>query len=203
MWLKKKGFKLYYFAWMPAIYFISILPAWIAGRSMKDLLLIYYAQSNYYYWGTLNYPNAYAFLDEYMPRHHFPISLGNAGIYFAIAMLGFIAYYVYLKKAELNNSAIISLAIVTIGVTVYFMPHMHDRYGFLLDLFAIIYVVLNPKKILVFIGFSIVTVCSYMMFLTGTTVIPLVYLALVLGGLIFYIGFDLYRNLNNAVSVKS
>lgn len=203
MWLKKKGFQLYHLAWIPVMYFISILPAWIVGRSMKDLLLIYYNQSKTYPWGTLNYPNAYMFVDEYLPYYHIPELISNAGMYFAIIMVGFIAYYIYQKKAELDDNAVISLAILTLGVVVYFMPHMHDRYGFLLDLLAIVYVMLNPKKILVFIGFSVITVCTFMIFLIGVYPIPMIYMALMLGGLIFYVGFDLYKNLNTELSVKN
>ena len=62
MWLKRKTIKLKDFLWIPVIYVVSALPAWIFGRNFKELMLIYSNQSGTYPWGTLEYPNIYALL---------------------------------------------------------------------------------------------------------------------------------------------
>lgn len=196
MWLKKKDFNILHFLCIPIVYVISIIPAWIIGRDIKSLLTIYIDQAGYYPWGTLNYPNIYCLIDENAPKAHYPEQLSGAGMIFAIMLLGVIAYYVYLKKVELDYNMMVSIAILTVGMAVYFMPHMHDRYGFLLDVLAIIYVMLRPKKLPVFLGFSFVSISCSMPYLIVVEVVPFIWQATILGGLLVYIGMDLYKQLN-------
>ena len=60
MWLKKRTVKLPDFLWIPVIYVISSLPAYLFGRDFKELMTVYFEQTNTYPWGTLEYPNIYA-----------------------------------------------------------------------------------------------------------------------------------------------
>ena len=139
MWLKKKTIKLRHLLWVPMIYVISIIPAWIAGRSFGDLLGIYFDQADNYPWGTLEYPNIYALLGEVIPDMRHAAEVSGAGMYATIMLLGCIAYYIYQKNVMLTQELAVTLALFMVAVTVYGLPHMHDRYGFLIDLLAIIY----------------------------------------------------------------
>ncbi|MCI7041278.1 MAG: hypothetical protein MR992_03970 [Lachnospiraceae bacterium] len=199
MWLKKRTIKLRHYLYVPVIYVISIIPAWIAGRSFQDLITIYLNQSNYYPWGTLNYPNIYALLGEEMPDLRHANEVSGAGTIMAIMILGCIAYYLYTKKVRLTNELIVTLALFTVAITVYSLPHMHDRYGFLIDLLAIIYGVNNVRKLPVTCGFTLVSVVSFMPFLIGTDILPLRYTAILLLCLIVYVGYDLYRQIQQNV----
>ena len=199
MWLKKRTIKLRHYLYVPVIYVISIIPAWIAGRSFQDLITSYLNQSNYYPWGTLNYPNIYALLGEAMPDLRHANEVSGAGTIMAIMILGCIAYYLYTKKVRLTNELIVTLALFTVAITVYSLPHMHDRYGFLIDLLAIIYGVNNVRKLPVTCGFTLVSVVSFMPFLIGTDILPLPYTAILLLCLIVYVGFDLYRQIQQNV----
>lgn len=202
MWLKNKNFNIIHLIWMPIVYVISIIPAWITGRSFKDLLLFYFGQASYYPWGTLNYPNAYYFLDESIEGDHHADEVSGAGMIFAIILLGCLTYYLYLKKVEMTNEIISTIALLSVGVAVYFMPHMHDRYGFLLDLLAIIYVILRPKKLPVFVGLSLVSTLCSVPYLVAVEVVPFTYQALILGGILLYVGMDLYKQISKAPSLE-
>lgn len=193
MWLKNRTVKLRHYLYVPLIYVISIIPAWIAGRSFWELMTIYFNQSDYYPWGTLNYPNIYALLGEAMPDLRHAEEVSGAGTVMAIMLLGCIAYYLYTKKVRLTNELIVTLALFTVAVTVYALPHMHERYGFLIDLFAIIYGVNNVKKLPVTCGFTLVSVVSFMPYLIGISIVPLQYTAVFLLALIVSVGYDLYR----------
>lgn len=87
----------------------------------------------------------------------------------------------------------ITLALFTTAIIVYSLPHMHERYGFLVDLLAIIYGMLNRKKLPVACGFMLVSVLSFMPYLIAVHIVPIQYVAIGLLGLILYIGYDLYR----------
>lgn len=200
MWLKKRTIKLRHYLYVPVIYVISNIPAWIAGRSFRDLMTIYLSQSGYYPWGTLNYPNIYALLGETMPDMRHADEVSAAGTIMTIMMLGCIAYYLYNRKVQLTNEFLVTLALFTVAIIVYSLPHMHDRYGFLIDLFAIIYGVYNVKKLPVACGFMLISVLTFMPYLIAVNIVPVEYLAIGMLGLIVYVGYDLYRQITAPVS---
>jgi len=203
MWLKKRTIRLEYYLWVPAIYFISVIPAWIAGRNLKDLLTVYLDQSGYYPWGTLHYPNVYALLGEEMPDLRHADEVSGAGTIMTIMILGCIAYYLYTKKLELTEELMITLALFTVTITVYTLPHMHDRYGFLIDLLAIIYGVYRMKKLPVTCGFMLVSMLIFMPYLIAVDILPLKVLALIQLALIIYVGYDLYSQVSRAAATES
>ena len=102
MYLKKKTIRLRDILYIPVIFFVFQLPAWLFGRPLKDLMLIYFDQSNFYPWGTLEYPNIYALLDETIDSNHHMDEVSGAGMFLTVILLGFIAYYIYTKKIELT-----------------------------------------------------------------------------------------------------
>lgn len=63
LWLKNR-IRLLHLLAIPAVYLISILPAWIAGRPLPELLSIYISQSGQYSRISLNAPNLYIFIRE-------------------------------------------------------------------------------------------------------------------------------------------
>ena len=95
----------------------------------------------------------------------------------------------------MTDELLITLALFTVALIVYSLPHMHDRYGFLIDLLAIIYGTLNVKKMPVTGGFMLVSVLSFMPYLIAVHIVPIQYVAIALLGLIVYVGYDLYRQL--------
>lgn len=195
MWLKKKTIKLRHLLWVPMIYVISIIPAWIAGRSFGDLLGIYFDQADNYPWGTLEYPNIYALLGEVIPDMRHAAEVSGAGMYATIMLLGCIAYYIYQKNVMLTQELAVTLALFMVAVTVYGLPHMHDRYGFLIDLLAIIYGVYRVKRFPVTCGFMLISVLTFMPYLIAVHVIPIQYLAIAQFTLIIYVGYDLYQQI--------
>ncbi|MCX4352428.1 MAG: hypothetical protein OSJ60_12405 [Lachnospiraceae bacterium] len=193
MWLKRKTIRIVDFLWIPVVYVISALPAWGFGRDFKELLGIYFDQAQSYPWGTLEYPNIYALLGEAMPDMRHAGEVSSAGTYMTIILLGCIAYYFYVKRINLTGEIMITLALFTTAIIVYSLPHMHERYGFLVDLLAIIYGMLNRKKLPVACGFMLVSVLSFMPYLIAVHIVPIQYVAIGLLGLILYTGYDLYR----------
>ncbi len=197
MWLKKETIKLFHFIWVPIVYIASALPAWMAGRDLKELLFVYIRQSGYYPWGTLEYPNIYALLGETMPDLRHAGEVSGAGTYMTIIVLGCIAYYFYTKKVMLTQEIMVTLALFTVALTVYGLPHMHDRYGFLVDLLAVVYGVYNVKKLPILCAFVTISVLSYMPYLLGTHMVPIQYLAVGMLAIIVCVGYDLYHQIQN------
>lgn len=196
MWLKRKTIRLADFLYLPAVYVLGALPAWLAGRDFKELMMIYFEQAGTYPWGTLEYPNIYALLGEAMPDMRHAAEVSGAGTFLTIILLGCLAYYLYEKNINFTNELIVTLALFTVAVTVYFLPHMHERYGFLVDLLAILYGALNPKRLPVVCGFMLVSLLSFMPYLIAVHIVPIQYVAIALLGLIVYVGYDLYNQVS-------
>lgn len=196
MWLKRRTIQLRHLLFIPVIYAVSAVPAWMLGRSFKELMLIYFNQSATYPWGTLEYPNIYALIGEAMPDMRHAAEVSGAGTFMTIILLGCLAYYLYSKNIKLTNELMVTLALFTVAVIVYTLPHMHDRYGFLIDLFAVIYGVQNCKKLPVTCGFILVSIISFMPYLIAVHIVPIQYVAIGLLALILFVGYDLYRQIS-------
>ncbi len=197
MWLKRRTVRLGDFIWLPVIYVISEIPAWLLGRNFGDLMRIYFGQSDYYPWGTLEYPNIYALLDETIEHVHHAEEVSGAGTFMTVMILGVLAYYLYTRRLRLTSELMITLALFTVAVTVYSLPHMHDRYGFLIDLLAIIYGTLQVKRLPVACGFMLVSIVSFMPYLIAVHIVPIQYVAIFQLGLIIFVGYDLYRQVRD------
>ncbi len=202
MWLKKKTVRIVDFLFIPGIYVILQLPAAMFGRPIGDLMTIYFNQADTYPWCTLQYPNAYIFFDENYTAGHYFNELSGAGTFLVVIVLGVLAYYIYTSKVKMTHNFIITLALFSVAVTIYLLPHMHERYGFIIDLLAIIYVILRPKKFWILLGFTIVSICSYMPFLVGKDIISMPVLAIILLGLIGFTGYDLYSQIKEQESIQ-
>ena len=192
MWLKGRTIRLRDFVWLPVIYVLGAIPAWLAGRDLKELLLIYFDQSGTYPWGTLEYPNIYALLGEAMPDLRHAAQVSGAGVFMTIILLGCLAYFLYTRKVRITEEMTITLALFSVALVVYCLPHMHDRYGFLIDLLAVVYGILNVKKLPVMCGYFVVSILTFMPYLIAVHIVPIQYLALAMLGLLAYVGYDLY-----------
>lgn len=198
MWLKKETVQLRHLLWVPVIYVISAFPAWMMGRDFKDLMMVYFDQSSTYPWGTLEYPNIYALLGEAMPDMRHAAEVSGAGTFMTVILLGCIAYYFYTRQIKITNELMITLALFTVAIIVYTLPHMHDRYGYLIDLFAIIYGVYHVKKLPVTCGFVLVSILTFMPYLIAVHIVPIQYITMGQTALIVYVGYDLYHQVKVA-----
>ena len=143
-----KKIKFYELFLVPAVYFVSIIPLWIAGRPLKECLLIYLNQTE----GkndaiSINYPNIYYMLnnDCYVELYHVPAVL------FTVGALLIVMYYVLKKCYEkgIDNNILIQTALLSGSLILFFLPNMRERYSFVVDIIAILYAFTIPKKLYV------------------------------------------------------
>lgn len=195
MWLKNKTVKLWHAVFIPVMYVVMHIPAWIMGRPIKEWLFIYIDQSDYYPWGTLNYPNIYTFLDERIYTNHYMNEVSGAGMFLTMMLMGVIAYCFYNRKMKLTNELMITTAMFMLMVVLYTLPHMHERYGFMIDMLAIVYCLLNPKKMVLTLTLMFISVLISMPYLIGTDIFSMQTIAVVLLVCIMAVGADLYRQI--------
>ena len=194
LWVKKK-MKIQHFLWLPIVYFIGIIPSWIAGKNLWDLLTVYLFQANGemdIYKLSHKFPNVYQIIgtDSFLREY------ADAGIYFTLAVLMVLLYYIAQKNFVFTKELIIRMGMFFVMVVVFFLPHMHERYGILADVLSVIVAFSNPKKFyvpLIAIGCSF---AGYTLYLAQQTVIPLSVYAILYAGLIIDLGIGIYKEIN-------
>jgi Gpi18-like mannosyltransferase len=184
-WLERRV-KLADFLWIPAMYVLSCVPAWLAGRPWKELLLIYVKQANVRGGMALGFPNIYKLLG--LGTVNLPV--GRCGCLLTVGCLGILAYLVYEKCKDFNNDMIIALALASSLLCVYLLPYMHERYGYMALLFAVVYGMCNIGRIWMVIIIELSSLYGYMDFLFELHIMSAPVLAVALGCVVIVVLWD-------------
>ncbi|MDR0294040.1 MAG: hypothetical protein LBH95_07810 [Oscillospiraceae bacterium] len=125
-------------------FFLTVLPAWILGRPLSSILLIYRNQTQTYASRlNLNSPSAYALAPA---DERFHDALFNAGLALAFCYLGALLLLAWVRRGRIGNRALLLfVAAMVIGIP-WLLPSMHDRYFYLADIFCVFLAVLIPEK---------------------------------------------------------
>ena len=97
---------------------------------------------------------------------------------------------------QFDNVLMLRMGMFFTMIVVFFLPHMHERYGILADVLSVIVAFSNPKKFyvpLIAIGCSF---AGYTLYLAQQTVIPLSVYAILYAGLIIDLGIGIYKEIN-------
>ncbi len=174
LWLKRqvtwKNFLL-----IPLVYVFTIIPAWLIGRPLPDLLTIYFKTSEGYKALTLQAPNFY----QWFPANEALRSLLTPmALVFAATAVFLLIVVTYKIRVPIKGGSLIELALVSVLLLPYFLPRMHERYFFAADVLSIVFAFYYPRWFFVPIGIGLISFFSYEVFLFHLTIIPLPILAL-------------------------
>ena len=123
--------------------FLALLvPAWAAGRSPLELLLIYPAQAGQYERLTLHAPSALAWIPD--TGRYFDY-FNSAGLILAAAAALGLIWVIYKSPAKLTAQLLIELALISVVLMPFCLPRMHERYFYLADVLSIIVAFLIPS----------------------------------------------------------
>lgn len=147
---------------------VSTIPAAFFGRNIFDVFSIYFEQVGQYKLMSLNYPNIWYILDPSGTNSY--ESLKSASIYLAIAIILVIFIYLIKNKINLTLDKIVYILFISSYTCVLFLPEMHERYGYLPEVFSILSAVLNKKMILPAILINSVGFAAYGKYLYGSDI---------------------------------
>lgn len=159
LWLFKR-IKTLNLAWIPSAFLISIVPAWIAGRPFSELLGIYFAQvgidTNRL---SMKYPNIYYIIGELNLSGWYT----DAGKLFAVGvvLLFMVAVIYKLMHTKLTPELLLMICYTQGALALYFLPQMHERYGYFIEIVAIILGVLCIKLFWVPVVHILITFITY------------------------------------------
>ena len=194
LWVKKKV-KIQHFLWIPVMYFIGVIPSWIAGKNLWELLTVYFFQANGemdIYALSHKFPNIYQIIgtDSFLREY------ADAGIYFTLAVLMVLMYYIAGKKFVFTKDLTVRMGMFFVMIVVYFLPHMHERYGILADVLSVAVAFYNPKKFYVPLIAVICSFGGYTLYLAQKTVVPMWVYAVLYLLLIIDLGIGIYKDIN-------
>ncbi len=151
--------------WIPLVYFVSAIPAWIGGASVHKTLLIYANQSSEYTSLNVSSPSLFAFIEK------LSLSAQAQGIAFWIGLLlaslfALVSMY-SVWRAPHRADILVFLSVWCVLLIPLFLPRMHERYFYLADILSVVYALYVPKRALVAVLVVGASFLAYMPFLSG------------------------------------
>ena len=192
LWLlTKKRVNWRYFFLSPLVYFVTLIPAWIIGRPLEELILIYLNQADQNKRLTKNAINLY----QWIPNHY--IDWYPIGVVFAASVVAIIAVFVYKSRVEVTEDLVIYMATCSVLIMPFILPKMHDRFFFPADIIAIVLAFYLPRYWYTPVIIGMTSLLAYFPFLYGVTFIPLAWLAFFPLALIAVLGWKLLQTLGH------
>lgn len=169
VYLSKKKFSIFNFLWVPFVMWLTTLPAIIAGRGLLTGFKLYFSQAGEYRCLTMNEPNAISLITYNFQQTHYEY-MAPLFIVLTLLIIGSILIYMLYSKIELSKEAGFLFALVLAYTAVFFLPAMHERYGYIYEILAIIYCFKNKKSIIPCALMMLVSLCTYGVYLMGGSV---------------------------------
>ena len=123
----------------PAVCLAALVPAWAAGRSLFDLLSIYVVQAGFYAELNTEAPNLYRWISNDHYRW-WPV-----GVLLTLALVHGVRRLLESRRLEMTRETVVFLAVLSLLLTPFFLPKMHDRYFFPADVFSIVLAFYRPR----------------------------------------------------------
>jgi Gpi18-like mannosyltransferase len=181
---------------VPAVYIVTVIPMWLAGRPLRQVLTIYLKQTDYYTYPSLGAANVYQFLSWRVWQSE---SACQAACVYGVVVTGVVVLLfclcVWASRAALTQERMVHLALLSVLIVPFFLPRMHERYFFPADLLSIVFAFYFPRFFLSPVAVQFASLFSYWEYLFGRLVFPRSVLAMVILLVIVILTVDLVLTL--------
>ena len=172
LYVYKKSFSCLYFLCLPAMLFVSALPRQIVGllspmsvqaagnaagtavqtttaKGLPGIINVYIGQIASGGRMYLEYPSFWAFFPNEDPDVFTDFyKFRNAAVVLTLMILAALVYMLLKEERKFDNCRFIYAAMVLSFTTVYFLPTMIDRYGYIYEILAIVLIFLDKRSII-------------------------------------------------------
>ena len=148
--------------WIPAVFFLSLVPALIAGRSLGSCLSIYINQTQQYPELYANAPTLWRFFTGVDFEGYSNVTVFLAGT----AVLLFMYFCLTGYKAFAPQD-LIRLFFISSMLLPYVLPRMHERYFYMADIMSFLYFLTNRKKWYIPAAVVLSSVVGYIWYFTA------------------------------------
>ena len=147
----------------PLAYLGAALPALLLGKPLGDIVGVYFQQMGEYPRLVLNAPSVYQFIP-----YGLDVNQGLAarlGIVAAGALVLALLVLGFRLRGRLDRECVMTMAVVLCVGVPFLLPHMHERYFFLADVFTLCWACANVRRIPAAVlaeGASLASYCVYL-----------------------------------------
>ena len=175
---------------IPVVGFIMSIPAVIMGRKWYDFITVYAAQSDSYHYMSLNAPNIWSIYQVSYEKMKIPALLG------VFAVLGLVLLFDIFKKIRLDSPEVfMAVATWSAWTCVMFLPSMHERYFYIVDILILLLALISPKKYFLFFlaeeTISFVVAYLFILFRADIIIFPFPW-----ANVIIYVAFTVMVTIN-------
>lgn len=146
LYLVNHRIHIYYYLITLLTFWICGLPAFLVGRSVFSPFQIYMGQTGTYKSLFMNFFNLTGLLGSQANNLINYEALSKFFILFTVFIL-LVGFMVFLIKYQKNSLVFLELASWTVYTCVMFLPSVHERYSFLVDILLIILAFVNKRYI--------------------------------------------------------
>lgn len=94
--------------------------------------------------------------------------VNKASTWIGLGLIGTLLALVHLRHIDLENKQnLFKLSVLLIFAVVFFLPHMHERYFYLIEVLVVIYAIINPKRFYLPILMQLSGAIAYYHYLSG------------------------------------
>ena len=146
--------------------FITFMPAWCCGSGFTLPFTYFSTQVGRFPNLTLGCANMWHLFNV---NSQFTELISKGATVIGLLLIGLFMGIIYLRKIKLTDENIIRISIFLISIVPFFLPHMHERYFFFLDVGVVIYMLLTNRKrdIALIVLMQISSGIAYYHYLTG------------------------------------
>lgn len=154
----------HHFLLVPAVYIVLAIPAALLGRSWESILSIYINQVGQFRSLSMSAPNLYAFVPDvyYEPG----VWVGMIIFFCVMAVWGWVNWRAIIKYEPRN---LMIMALASLVLATFFLPKMHERYFYPVDVFSFAAALFIPEMWFAPILYQIVSGLSYSVFILSAS----------------------------------
>ena len=156
----KKKFSVLYFGIIPVMMVILSIPGLIMGRSVAEVFTIYLNQTGSYKSITMNYPTFWNLLQS-ANMDAFYINMKKPAIALTVVVIALLMVTWIVKKVPMTTRNMIYMAFLLAYTCVLILPSMHERYGYLYEILAILVAFLQIRTLPCLVGMYLASFAIY------------------------------------------
>lgn len=160
IYYSRRNFSVLLFLIIPLTMCVASLPSIFFGRELSDVFMIYFKQTSSYPYMAMNYPSVWLLLVNGMSPSAYELLRGPSMIFTVIALAMLMICWVRRRIAPEGLNMLI-MAFLLCYACVLLLPSMHERYGFIYEVLAIVLAVLIPNTAPLCAGVIGITLCTY------------------------------------------
>ena len=148
----------------PAAILLSFLPAYVCGAGFAEPFAFFEKQVTGYSELTLGCPN---FWDLFAFRDSSAEIIQRGAVYMGLLFIGVLFAVIWLRCICNNKENLLNAAVFLTGATVFFLPHMHERYFYVVDILVVIYAFIKEKRYHLILFMQMASGIAYHSYISG------------------------------------